>query len=223
MIVDAHNHVNWWGYDAKALDENLTQQGIDRVWLLSWEAAPGEYDDFSESSFAPGVIGMPLADIWKACEMYPDRFIAGYCPDPRRTDATDALRHASAMGARICGEWKFRMPFDAPEAIALHRAAGELRMPVTLHLDVPQLPPRGGESFAMWYGGTWANLENALIACPDTIFLGHGPGFWRDLSADADERHEIYPEGPLVPGGRLRRLFEDFCSIRKTLTVLREM
>ena len=43
-------------------------------------------------------------------------------------------------------------------------------------------------------------LERILKKCPDTIFLGHGPGFWSYISGD-DKQGELYPEGDIIPGG----------------------
>src|SRR5206468_2649605 len=45
-------------------------------------------------------------------------------------------------GACVCGEWKFRLPFDDPRCLEVFRKAGQLGCPVVLHLDVPYLPDR---------------------------------------------------------------------------------
>lgn len=58
-----------------------------------------------------------------------------------------------------------------------------------------------------WYGGTIENLERALLACPETSFIGHAPGFWRKISGSADEDTELYPSGAITPGGKLQKLF----------------
>ena len=50
--------------------------------------------------------------------------------------------------------------------------------------------------------------NRALQACPQTHFIGHAPGFWREISGDADSDSTSYPRGPLVPGGKLIPLFE---------------
>ena len=64
------------------------------------------------------------------------------------------------------------------------------------------------EYFEGWFGGTIDNLERALIACPETIFIGHAPGFWREISADAVECPDMYPDGPVAMTGRLYGLFD---------------
>ena len=62
----------------------------------------------------------------------------------------------------------------------------------------------------MWYGGGPDNFERAMQACPDTIFIGHAPGFWREISGDADASPSGRPTGKVVPGGRLIRWLENY-------------
>src|SRR5690606_33409841 len=132
-------------------------------------------------------------------DRYPDRFVLGYCPNPIHPEATHMFQAAyNIHGVRVCGEWKFRMHFDDPRCLNLFRKAGELGCPVVLHLDVPYQPNEDGQSIYQpsWYGGTVANLERALQACPETNFIGHAPGFWREISGDADQMASSYPEVP---------------------------
>ena len=156
--------------------------------------------------------GLPLRDVVAACREHPGRFVAGFCPNPRTPNAPALLESARAMhGVGVCGEWKYRMLLDDPRCIELFGKAGELGMPVVVHLDVPYLPDAdtGGKTYCpLWYGGTIDNLRRAAEACPATAFLGHGPGFWREISADADRDPEVYPDGPVAPGGRLAAALE---------------
>lgn len=214
MVIDAHNHVYWYGYGPDELVANMDEHGIDVAWLLSWELAEGMYDHGYDKSFIAPYIGMPLEAIWVAVDRYPDRFIPGFAPNPKLPHAVERLRAAHRNGARVAGEFKFRCLFDDPDAIAVYRAAGELGMPVILHLDVPWLPPSGANnSVTWWYGGTIENLRKALRLCPDTVFLGHAPGFWREVSGDADDDPAAYPNGPVIPGGRLRPTFDEFPNL----------
>ena len=51
---------------------------------------------------------IPLHTIIDVCRRYPDRFIAGYCPDPTDPQAVDKLSASvDILGVQICGEWKF--------------------------------------------------------------------------------------------------------------------
>lgn len=219
MIIDAHQHAFWLGQDDQGLVENLDAHKIDLAWLLTWEIPVAENNPVYHGTLNPAHTrpdgthpGIPLSDILLAHRRFPGRFVPGYCPDPRLPGAPDLFEAAVRIhGIRLCGEWKFRMLVDSPFCLQLFRKAGALGCPVTVHLDVPYRPaPDTGAPVydPAWYGGTVDALARALDACPDTVFLGHAPGFWREISGDADRRPEPYPTGPVTPGGRIDALFE---------------
>jgi predicted TIM-barrel fold metal-dependent hydrolase len=222
-IVDTHQHVFWHGRDDLGLIADMDAHGIDYAWLLTWEIAPFEDDHAYHKVLNPANLrsdgthaGIVLADLVRARDRFPERFILGYCPHPMHPMAPELLRAAVRMyGVRVCGEWKFRLPFDDPRCIRLFDTAGELRLPVVLHLDIPFLSDgKGGRKYdPRWYGGTVENLERVLQACPGTTFIGHAPGFWREISGDAADDPAIYPRGGVTPGGRLYQLFEKYPNL----------
>ncbi|MCE9589693.1 MAG: amidohydrolase [Planctomycetes bacterium] len=219
MFIDSHQHVFWHGRDDKGLIADMDAHGIDVSWLLSWEIPPSEDSPGYHGVLNPQHFrgdgthaGIPLSDLILTRDRYPDRFVVGFCPHPCMGNAPAAFEAAyKILGVRVCGEWKFRIPFDDPRSINLFRKAGELKCPVVLHLDIPYMPDEKGvlRYEPHWYGGTVANLERALKACPETIFIGHAPGFWREISGDADKAVGSYPSGPVAPGGRLYELFDN--------------
>jgi predicted TIM-barrel fold metal-dependent hydrolase len=229
MIVDSHQHVFWHGRDDAGLVADMDAHGIEQAWLLSWEVLPFEDDGAYHRALNPVHFrpdgthaGIPLSDLLVARARYPERFVIGYCPHPLAGSAPERFEAAHRIhGARVCGEWKFRIPFDDPRCLELFRKSGELGCPVVLHLDVPYLPDAatGRPVYQRsWYGGTVANLERALQACPATVFIGHAPGFWRELSGDADQAPRAYPEGPVTPGGRLYDLFATYPNLHADLS-----
>jgi predicted TIM-barrel fold metal-dependent hydrolase len=228
MLIDSHQHVFWHGRDDAGLVADMDEHGIDVAWLLTWEIPPDE-DNFSyhfclnPAHMRPDGThaGIPLSDLLIAKRAYPRRFVLGYCPNPRYPAAPALFESAYKIhGVRVCGEWKFRVPFDDPRCLELFRTAGRLKCPVVLHLDVPWMPDKDGKLVFQrdWYGGTVANLERALQACPETVFIGHAPGFWREISGDADTAAAPYPQGPVTPGGRLYRLFETYPNLHADLS-----
>ena len=212
QIIDAHAHVKWYGYDAGRLVENMDEHGIDVMWLLTWEAPPEETGGGNVSVFWPGRRCMPLEDVLEAVEQYPDRFVPFFAPDPRTPDALARLQGAIKYhGIRGVGELKVRIMMDDPRALQLFRFCGENALPVVFHVDVP-LPDRfAGES--RWYCCHWENLARALELCPETIFCGHGPGFWREISANADSSKEGYPEGAVTPEGKLQQYLDTYPNL----------
>lgn len=223
MLIDTHQHVFWHGKDDQGLIADMDAHGIQQAWLLTWEIPPGQDAQSYHRVLNPLHVrpdgshaGIPLSDLLLARERHPGRFVVGYCPDPASGDA--AARFTAAYhihGVRLCAEWKFRMLFDDPRCLELFRQAGALKCPVVLHLDIPYMPDgKGGTTYQTgWYGGTVANLERALQACPQTTFIGHAPGFWREISGDADQQTGAYPSGPVTPNGRLYALFDAYPNL----------
>ncbi len=231
MLIDSHQHVFWHYRDDAGLIADMDENGVDLAWLLTWELSPLEdvhmrpYHGVlnpEHRHFDGTHSGVPLSDLIRTRDRYPGRFVLGYCPHPVHDDAPAILEASHRMhGVRVCGEWKFRMLFDDPRCLNLFRKAGELGMPVVLHLDVPYLvDPEGGPPIYQdeWYGGTVANLGRALRACPDTVFIGHAPGFWREIGGDADQDPSQYPQGPIVPGGRIDAMLHEHPNLYADLS-----
>lgn len=229
MIIDTHQHVFWHGHDDAGLIADMDAQGIAVAWLLSWEVPPHEDAPIYHGALNPIHLrpdgthaGIPLSDLLLARARYPERFVIGYCPHPF-FDSAPALFEAAyhIHSARVCGEWKFRLPFDDPRCLELFHKAGQLGCPVVLHLDVPYLPhAQTGQAVYQpnWYGGTVANLERALQVCQETTFIGHAPGFWREISGDADSDPSAYPTGPVTSGGRLYALLDRYPNLYADLS-----
>ena len=256
MIIDSHQHVFWHGRDDADLIANMDEQGIDIAWLLTCEISPEENNSDEHQFMNPLNVrqdgtheGILLSDLLKAKEHYPDRFILGYCPHPMVCNAAVLFEAAyNIYGVQICGEWKCRMLLDDPRCLELFRKAGQLKCPVVLHLQWPYLHDlkTGKEEYQQhWYGGTADNLERALQACTQTVFIGHGQGFWTYISGDAEstsgsvrsgkgphplsgtgllldengeDNWQLYPSGPVQPGGRLYELFEKYPNLYADLS-----
>ena len=216
MIIDAHNHPDWHGHDLDRFLANMEKYNIDKTWLLSWECPVDEYDPNTTACVSDvGPIGpIPFSRIISYMERAPEKFVPGYCPDPRRPEAVDKLRSAIEIyGVKICGELKFRMMYDNPDALRLFRFCGEKGLPVTVHIDYEFDTGANYPRPNWWYGGGIEAFERAVAACPETIFLGHAPGFWAHISGDGQFDKVPYPEGTVVPGGSLIYMMEKYPNL----------
>jgi predicted TIM-barrel fold metal-dependent hydrolase len=215
MLIDAHNHPNWHGHDAAKILKNMDEQGIDQMWLFTWEVPEDEYSPSYHKVLPPGGLGIPLQDVLRVGREAPDRFVLGYFPHPKRPDAIDRLKAAVEIhGVRVASEMKVRVLFDDPDAIRLYHACGEMGLPITIHLDYPL--DHGGGDYPRpnyWYGGSIEAFERAITACPETAFIGHAPGFWAHISADDKFDKESYPTGPVLPGGRVPEMLRQYDNL----------
>src|SRR3954453_21417825 len=167
MIIDSHQHVFWHYRNDADLIADMDGNGIDVAWLLTWEITPAEEEPQWARILNPAHVrrdgthpGVPLSDLLLASSRHPGRFILGYCPHPAIGDAAALFESAYHLHrVRVCGEWKFKMPFDDERCIALFRKAGALQCPVVLHLDVQTI---NGVEQKSWFGGDIDNIERAL-------------------------------------------------------------
>ncbi|MCX7705719.1 MAG: amidohydrolase [bacterium] len=216
MIIDAHNHPEWHGYTIKKFLENMDRHNIDVTWLLTWEAPEDEYPPSILSSIPHfGQYGpIPFNMVIEYIKQSPDRFVPGYAPDPRRPEAIDLLAGAiSLYGVRVYGELKLRITYDNPDALRVFRFCGEKGLPVVVHIDYEfdtgSMYPRP----SYWYGGGIEAFERAILKCPETIFLGHGPGFWAHISGDDKYDKEVYPAGEVKDGGKIIEMLRKYRNL----------
>ncbi len=99
MIIDIHNHANYHQHSAEKVIENMDKYGIDVTCLLSWEAPKLDYDHTSKKAFSPfSDMPVPFERCVSYKENFPDRFLLGFCPDPREPDAIRLYRAAGEPG-----------------------------------------------------------------------------------------------------------------------------
>jgi predicted TIM-barrel fold metal-dependent hydrolase len=216
MIIDAHNHPDWNGYDITRFLDNMKMYNIDKTWLLSWECPMGEYDPIYNNRIP--VMGGNGPISFERClsyvQQHPDKFILGYAPDPRCPEAIDLLNQAIELyGVKVYGELKLRMLYDNPDAIRLFRYCGEKGLPVIVHIDYEITRDQSYPSPNWWYGGGIGAFERAVKACPETIFLGHAPGFWAHISGDDQYDKVAYPSGKVQPGGKVIEMLRTYPNL----------
>ncbi len=220
MKIDAHNHPDWLGHNLKRTLDNMERYAIERTWLLSWIAPQDEYDPVYIATTSPLEHGpIPFSRCLEYVSQEPSRFVLGFAPDPRRPEAIDELRAAiDIYGVRIYGELKLRMRYDNPDALRMFRFCGEQKLPVVVHIDYEFETGRSYPRPNWWYGGGISAFENAVASCPDTIFVGHAPGFWAHISGDGQHTLHPYPSGPVLPGGDVVRMLRTYPNLYADLS-----
>ncbi len=201
--VDMHTHLGQtW---------NSTQVLTAEV-LLRWMDA----HDISQAVVLPLVnpeaSSYPLTSDFVLAETKPyrDRLIPFCSIDPRTSyrgghqGLVSMLKAYIDAGAKGFGESKPGIPFDDPRNMRLFAACGEVGLPVLFHLDNQRNTDKPG----------LPGLEKVLQQNPDTIFVGHGPGWWASISGDATQADlGGYPKGKTAPGGAIDRLMERYPNI----------
>ena len=222
MIIDAHNHPDYHGYTVEKIIRDMDEQSIDKTWLLTWDVPQSEYNVRSnQNTMPPGSeSGIPIDRILAAGAAAPDRFVLGYAPHPKRPDSIERINSAvSLYDIRLAGEYKSRTMFDDPDALRLLRRFGELGLPVTIHLEYGTDSGQSNYPWRdWWYGGTIGALDRMLAACPETIIVAHGPGWWSHISNDDLFDKEHYPQAPTRPEGGVPEMLDRYPNMYADLS-----
>lgn len=192
-MIDVHKHLVIEDATPEKLIAHMDRLGVEKVWLLTWEALDGgTYEGF---------VRVSNQAVLSACRQYPDRFVPFCGIDPRVEDAPERVRRFHEQGFKGYGESKIRLCIDSPWLQELYRVCGEFEMPVLIHIDVPLTGPE-------WYNPDVDGFGRMAVRFPKTTFIGHGPGFWREISGDTDSDRASYPTGTIKPSGKLLALLK---------------
>ena len=193
-MIDFHTHIGGiksWCKSLKGviftsekdLLSYMADIGIERAVVLPTphvDAQLGEYIYSSER-------------VLRICRFHRE-LVPFCCLDPGKTEKLDVLENYVSKGAMGYGEHKVRLPIDHPRSLAIYENCGRIGIPILMHIDD-----------AHNYGFERVFPELAA-KYSKTIFIMHGPGWWRHISADSGS--EPYPKGPVKPHGLVDKLLE---------------
>ena len=214
MIIDIHAHPNYYGYNVEKLLANMDAYGIDKAWMLTLETPEGEYHPFWYRHYGDQFGPMPFSAALEFARAEPERFVLSYGIDPRRPDAIAKLDAAIDLyNVKVYGEIMLRMMYDNPDAIKMYQFCGIKKLPVIV--EVRYGIPNGQDypRSEWWYGGGIDSYARAIGQCPNTIFFGHGAGFWAHISGDDFYDKVDYPQTEVKPGGKLLNMLEEYNNL----------
>jgi len=151
------------------------------------------------------------------CATHPDRLIPFANMDPRRGrndgsyDFYSVLKEYADQGCKGFGEILANLPTNDPRMKGIYRACAKLRFPIVFDFRLSTMGV--SDPVGMPY------LEECLREFPDTIFVGHGPGWWAEISADVTpEDKNSYPYRPITAPGRIDFLLERYPNLYADLS-----
>ena len=161
-----------------------------------------------------GIVAPMTAEATKLlADKYPDRFLWFANVDPRAAgNHPDAhlgvlMAQYKKMGAKGIGEITAGLYLDDPRLENLFACAGELDLPVTIHISIAP------DSYGVADELGLPRLEKILKKFPKTKILGHSQVFWSEISADNNEEiRNTYPSGK-VTDGRVAQLMRAYPNL----------
>lgn len=221
MIIDMHMHIGDLRLDLNEPRTPLTwenqlarldEEGIDLAVMLP------VYNSSPEGA-PPGIAlldeRMSVRDQVLDAGRYAGRIIPFGNLDPRwgsnspSYDFGPILNWFVAHGCKGVGEVTANLPFDDPRVINMFRQLGERNLMVTIESAGLQ-----AGSYGLQDEPGAPRLERLLQAAPQTVVIGHGPGFWAEVSAVVQPEDKWgYPKGKVVRGGTVPRMLQDYPNL----------
>ncbi len=134
-----------------------------------------------------------------------DRYVRFASADPVESRAIDVLRGNLQRGAIGIGEMKYHVAVDSPEMLRVYKLAEEMQVPVLLHFEYET------------YNTGFERFDKVLKAYPKVNFIGHAQTWWGNVSTDLNQL-DLYPKGPVKPGGLTDKLLGDYANLYADLS-----
>jgi predicted TIM-barrel fold metal-dependent hydrolase len=126
-------------------------------------------------------------------------YVFGANEVPDAPGAVQEIEKYLNLGGVIIAEQKFGVDCDSPEMQRIYQLAADYRVPVLMHWQYQRFN----------YG--FERFHKMLAAHPRTNFIGHAQTWWANIDkAYRDDAANLYPKGPVTPGGLTDRYLSDY-------------
>ena len=198
-IIDIHQHVGYSGRANDVLLEHQPKMGIAKTVLL-----PAGRPMISASTHNGATNGLEAScqgneACYQFAREHSRSFAFGANEVPDAPDAIKEIEKYLKRGAVIIAEQKFGVECDSPEMQRIYQVAADYGVPVLMHWQYQ----RFNYGFERFY--------KMLGKYPRTRFIGHAQTWWAHIDkAYRDDTANLYPKGPVTPGGLSDRYLSDY-------------
>lgn len=196
-VVDIHQHVNYLGRFDDILIAHQKKMGISKTVLLPSATAvsrPSTHEGKS-NGLAARAHGNPACK--RIADAHPEHFVYFANEVPDLDTAKQELEKYLKAGAIGIGEQKFGVDCDSVHIQKIAEIAQEYDVPVLLHFQHEK------------YNMGFERFHKILEKYPKVNFIGHAQTWWGNI----DKNHvqeDLYPKGPVTPGGITDRYLSDY-------------
>ena len=198
-IIDIHQHLGYSGRPDDALVRHQKLMGATTTILLP--AGRSVNTPSTHEGVANGLQAQALGN--EACRAFARahkneyRFGANEVPDIQ--GSTKEIERYLKAGGVIIAEQKFGVECDSAPMQNLYALARERRVPVLMHWQYKM------------YNYGFDRFYKILEKYPDVTFLGHAQTWWANIDKSyRDDEKNLYPKGPVTPGGLTDRYLSDY-------------
>ncbi len=196
-IIDIHQHVNFHGRMNEALVAHQRTMGVSKTVLLpaGSQIMSASTHQGKSNGLAARVFGTEASA--RLAAAHPDEFIYFTNEVPDLEGAKAELEKWLERGARGIGEMKYGMDCDSEPMQMVYQIARHYDVPVLLHFQ--------HEKYNMGFDRFYKMLEKY----PEVNFFGHAQTWWGNIDK-SHQQEEMYPKGPVTPGGLTDKYLSDY-------------
>lgn len=198
-VIDIHQHL---GYSGRADDVFLAHQrlmGISRTVLLP-AGRPmncASTHDGASNGLEAHCLGNEAC--YRFAQAHPREYAFAANEVPDAPEAIKEIEKYLKLGAVMIAEQKFGVECDSPEMQRLYALAADYGVPVLMHWQYER------------YNYGFERFHKMLARYPRTQFIGHAQTWWAHIDQSyRDDAANLYPKGPVTPGGLTDRYLGDF-------------
>ena len=196
-VIDIHQHTNYHGRTDEHLIAHQRAMGITTTILLPagrYLAKPSTHN--GKSNGLAGKCGL-TEDSERIALAHPKEYFFGANEITDESDAVASIEKYLKRGAVIIGEQKFWVESDSAESQKLYELAAAYQVPILLHFQ------------HLTYNLGYDRFHKMLEKHSKTTFIGHAQTVWANIDKAHDWKN-LYPKGPVVPGGLTDRYLADY-------------
>ena len=185
-IIDIHQHTNYTGRSDAELLKHQREMGATKTVLLP---AGSKYGLAAGAGGNDTVVAIARA--------YPKEYVffANELPDIPET--RPVIEKYLKLGAIGIGEQKFPVEADSKAIDLVASIAAKHQVPVLFHFEHEH------------YNLGIDRFHKILERYPKVAFIGHAQTWWANIDKNANQA-DMYPKGPVTPGGITDRLLTDY-------------
>ncbi|HZR17054.1 MAG TPA: amidohydrolase family protein [Verrucomicrobiae bacterium] len=198
-VVDIHQHLGYSGRSDEVLLTHQTAMGIRRTVLL-----PAGRPMNSPSTHEGASNGLEAKcfgneECYRFARAHPQAYTFGANDVPDAPGALKEIEKYLKLGAVLIAEQKFGIECDAPAMQRIYQLAADYDVPVLMHWQYQR------------YNYGFERFHKMLARYPRTKFIGHAQTWWAHIDKSyQDDTANLYPKGPVTPGGMTDRYLSDF-------------
>jgi predicted TIM-barrel fold metal-dependent hydrolase len=197
-IIDIHQHIHYHERTDEQLLAHQRAMGVTTTILLPSGRPVNSASTHNGVSNGLQAEAGGSAECYCFAQKHRKEFLFGANDVPDLPDAIPEIEKYLKLDAVIIGELKFGVECDSPEMQNIYQLAQTYNVPVLMHWQYKM------------YNYGFERFYKMLEKYPKVNFIGHAQTWWANIDKNHNDQSDLYPKGPVTPGGITDRYLSDY-------------